>query len=370
MHFDSIATVLALVCTLPACIVAHLLDHGNDALNLIYQFPNLTALENIAVRSSGELLVTLPTAPELYQVDPFHPVKASLVYRFPNATALLGIDEIEHDVFAVVVGTVNPPTPVPGSFSVWRVDMRRFETNKDGSGSVVRGAAARVITAIPEAALLNGLIRLPGTPFILVADSGLGVVWRVHAQTAAYTQVLASALMRPPPGPDGGVLGVNGIRLFGGALYFTNTLQGLFGRVPIRGRGAGAGTAAGDYAVVARNGRADDFAFDARGNAYVAQNFDNGLQLITPDGRVSVVAGAKNSTALESDAACAFGRTPRDRDTLYVVTSGGLSETIPGTYREGGKIVAVHVDKLGISTGNGKPSSIVEGDGNCRVAVI
>ncbi|KAK8120807.1 hypothetical protein PG999_004927 [Apiospora kogelbergensis] len=355
--YCNIATVLALLCTLQACIAVPQSDHGNDALNLIYQFPNLTALENVAVRFSGKLLVTLPTAPELYQVDPFHPVNASLVYRFPNATALLGIAEIDHDVFAVVVGTVNPPNPVPGSFSVWRVDMRQFETREDGS--VVRKATARIITAIPEGALLNGLIRLPGTPFILVADSGLGVVWRVHTKTAAYTQVLASELMRPPP--EGGVLGVNGIRIFGGALYFTNTLQGLFGRVAIRVHGPGAGTAAGEYTVVARNGRADDFAFDARGNAYVAQNFDNGIQLITPRGEVSVIAGAKNSTVLESDAACAFGRTPRDRDTLYVVTSGGLSETIPGTYREGGKIVAVHVDKLGIPTGNGRRSSVVDG---------
>lgn len=172
MHY-SIATVVALVCTLPTCIAAHLsyYNHVQDALNLIYQFLNLTALENVAVRSSGELLVTLPTAPELYQVDPFDPVNASLVYRFPIATALLGIDEIEHDFFAVVVGIVHPPSPVPGSFSVWWVDMRRFETRKDGS--VLRGATARLITAIPEAALLNGLIRLPGTPFVLVADSQL-----------------------------------------------------------------------------------------------------------------------------------------------------------------------------------------------------
>jgi len=52
------------------------------------------------------------------------------------------------------------------------------------------------------------------------------------------------------------------------------------------------------------------------------------------------------------DAACVFGRTEKDKSTLYVGTSGGLSETIPGTFREGGKIVVVHVDELGIKTGN------------------
>ncbi|KAI1152420.1 quino protein amine dehydrogenase beta chain-like protein [Nemania diffusa] len=324
-----------------------LCNNSNNALDLIYQFPNLTALENIAVRSSGKLLVTLPTAPEIYQVDPFHPVKASLVHHFLNFTALLGIDEIEPDIFAVVVGTVDPLSPAPGSFSVWKVDLRTFETDDDGK--VVKNATAKEIVAIPEGALLNGLISLPGTPFVLVADSGLGVVWRINLQTAEYIRALSSPLMTPP---EGTVLGVNGIKIYAGELYFTNTLQEFFGKVPIHLRGNQAGTAAGEYSVVVRNGRADDFTFDKKGNAYIAQNYDNGIQLITPDGNITVIAGSTNSTVLESDAACIFSRTQRDRDTLYVVTDGGLSQTVPGTYREGGKIVAVHVDKLGISTGN------------------
>jgi len=219
---------------------------------------------------------------------------ASVVYHFPNATALLGINEIAPDVFAVVVGIVNPPTLVAGSFSVWEVDLRTFKADKHRN--VLRNATDIPITAIPEAALLNGLVPLPGTPFILIADPGLAVVWRVNDKTAAYTQVLSSYLMTPP---EGTVLGVNRIHIFTTYLYFTNTLKGLFGKVPIQLLGDNAGTATWDYSLVVRNGEGDDFTFDRNGNAYSAQNFDNVAQLITQDGTVSVIAGSKNSTVLE-----------------------------------------------------------------------
>lgn len=319
------------------------------AIRTIYQFPNLTALEDIAVRSNGKLLVTLPTAPELYQVDPFHPINASLVYRFPNATALIGIAEFEPDIFAVAVGNVTPPHSIPGSYSVWKVDMRPFRSN--AKGDVFASATVTKITAIPEATLLNGITPIaPGSPYILISESGLGVVYRLNTHTAEYIVSLSSDLMKPPPGSQ---LGINGIDIFSNYLYFINTFEfgGFFARVPIHFYGPEAGTAAGGYEVVVYNGPGDDFTFDRKGNAYIAQNFAGGVQLITPEGDVRVIAGNVNSTVLESDAALRFGRTERDRSVLYVVTSGGLSERVPGTYREGGKIIAVDVEKLGVDCG-------------------
>lgn len=44
---------------------------------------------------------------------------------------------------------------------------------------------------------------------------------------------------------------------------------------------------------------------------------------------------------LAGSVAPAFGTLPRDTDTLYVATSGGMVFPINGTIVEGGKIVAV-----------------------------
>lgn len=78
--------------------------HSTDSpiLRDVWQFPNDTWIENIAVRSNGQLLVTLLTVPELYQVDPAGAQEPKLVYRFPQALGLFGIAELETDVFGVI----------------------------------------------------------------------------------------------------------------------------------------------------------------------------------------------------------------------------------------------------------------------------
>jgi hypothetical protein len=324
---------------------------ATDAVFDVFQFPNLTALENIAVRSNGNLLVTSPTAPHLYQINPFNPPPnpsaAPLVFSFPNATALLGIAEFEPDVFAVAVGTVHPPNFVAGSFSVWKVDVSSFRSTADGV--VTSNATASKITDIPGASILNGITLVaPDSPQILLADSGNGLVWRVDVRTGEYKSVLEDVLLKPGVNQT---LGVNGIHIWSDYLYWTNTYLdgGLFGRVKINVSGSNAGTAAGPYEIVVKNGPGDDFTFDGKGNAYIATNFNRDVQRITPDGNVSVVAGNVQSTQLESDAALQFGRTSKDENTLYVVTSGGLSSRVPGTQLMGGKITAIDLEKLGLA---------------------
>lgn len=308
----------------------------------IYQFPNETWVENIAVRSSGQLLVTLITTPDIYQVDPFSPSpSATLVHSFPDSISILGIAEIQPDVFAVVVGNWSTTTfsTTNGSYSVWKVDLRRFKT--DSSGLATSKPTVSKITDISEASFLNGMTLLePSSPYLLISDSSLGVVWRLNYQTGKYKIVLDNALFKPVPGDI--ALGINGVHTRNKYLYFTNSFQGLFGRVAI----SSSGTATGPYEVIAYNGVGDDFAFDGEGNAYVAQDPGDALEQITPDGKVTVLAGNTNSTILEGDTSAAFGRTWRDETILYVTTDGGIAGLVAGTSVVGGKVLAVDVGAL------------------------
>lgn len=314
---------------------------GNLAIQTIYEFPNETWIENIAVRSNGKLLVTLITTPDLYQVDPFSATEPILVHSFSNATSVLGIAEIEPDIFGVVVGNWSSKTftTTNGSYSVWKVDLRPFKCDKN-----LRVASEAVVTkivAIPEASFLNGLTLLsPSSPYLLIADAGLGVVWRLNYLTAEYDVILDDALMKPTSG--GIALGINGLHTRNDYLYFTNSFQYLFARVPI----TSSGSATGPYEVVAYNGIGDDFTFDNDGNAYITQDPGDALQRVTPEGIVTVLAGNTNSTILEGDTAAAFGRTEWDRDTLYVVTNGGIPGPVAGTNVFGGKVLRVNVPAL------------------------
>jgi hypothetical protein len=88
-------------------------------LHNVAQFPNTTWVENLAVRSNGSLLVTLLSAPELFQVDPAGKgQQPQLVHQFSNITSLTGIAEVEKDVFAVAGGNVSLATlaSTKGSF--------------------------------------------------------------------------------------------------------------------------------------------------------------------------------------------------------------------------------------------------------------
>ncbi|PMD51278.1 uncharacterized protein K444DRAFT_656650 [Hyaloscypha bicolor E] len=313
---------------------------SNLAIHTIYEFPNETWIENIAVSSNGNLLLNLLSTPQLYQLQALNPVpgSAKLLYTFPYATGLTGIAEIQPDVFAVLAGnwSIGTFSTTPGSWSVWKVDFRRGRKNDP---------AVSKITDLTKASFANGMTLLtPGSPYLLIADSVLGVVWRLDYLTSEYEIILESPLMLPPPGPI--VLGINGIHVFDSSVYFTNSFQGLFARVPVELYGPDAGSATGDYVVVANNGPGDDFAFDKEGNAYITQDPSDALELVTRKGMVTVLAGNVNSTILEGDTAASFGRTKWDENVLYVVTNGGIAGAVKGTQITGGKVLAVDVKAL------------------------
>jgi hypothetical protein len=74
--------------------------------DIVYQFPYPpgTWIENVALRTTtGALLLTLVTSPQLYLLDPSSATKPTLLYTFPTVTSVLGITQMEDDVFYVAV---------------------------------------------------------------------------------------------------------------------------------------------------------------------------------------------------------------------------------------------------------------------------
>jgi hypothetical protein len=55
------------------------------------------------VRANGNLLTTIITASELWEINPFTS-QVELVHRFDTATSVFGITEIERDTFAIALG--------------------------------------------------------------------------------------------------------------------------------------------------------------------------------------------------------------------------------------------------------------------------
>ncbi|KAF7975421.1 hypothetical protein HWV62_9537 [Athelia sp. TMB] len=326
MHFTSAFWTLNLFITAICAAPTH---RSLTAISLetVGLFPNGTWLENAAVRSNGQLLVTLLSSPQVYQVDPFISQQPQLVQTIPDAEGLLGIGEVEEDVFAVVAGNLSLATVVStvGSYSIWKVDVH--DSQNPTSSKVVD---------IPAAQFLNGLAVLDTNGSVLVSDSGAGVVYRVDTNTGEYQIVLEDPLMKPAAG--GVQLGINGIQIQNGYLYFTSSTQGLFARVAIHPNG----TAAGSIEVVASlGGFGDDFALDRAGDAYIGTNPDDTLIKVTPAGEVTLIAGSINSTALAGATSTHFGRTAADESILYVTTSGRFTDAAGEQTFIPGEVIAV-----------------------------
>lgn len=199
----------------------------------VIEFPIGTWAENLAVRSNGQLLVTVLNVPQLLQVDPLSLQESFLIHEFPNpdkSDGLIGIVEMGKDVFYALHGnfTISDTEGSPGTYSVWKVDMNTFKGGENGT--VVAPATVSLFTKIPEAAGPNGLTALNKYE-ILIADCKLGVIFKLNVKSEAYEIVIKDPLMTA--GPRLSSLGVNGIKILDGFLYFTNTQAGTFNRIPI-----------------------------------------------------------------------------------------------------------------------------------------
>lgn len=124
MQFLQLSTLWKL---LPFSIIITALPHGTRDIHTqtvrnITQFPDGTFVENIAIRSNGQALVTLLSAPELHLVDLDHGGCPHLIHQFPEVTGVLGIAEVEDDVFAVIAGNFSLTTlqGTQGLYSMYR----------------------------------------------------------------------------------------------------------------------------------------------------------------------------------------------------------------------------------------------------------
>ncbi|KAL4897512.1 hypothetical protein BDV59DRAFT_197804 [Aspergillus ambiguus] len=224
-----------------------------QSVTQLFNFSTAVDIENSNIRPNGHLLLSTFANGGLYTLNPQeqHP-QAEMVALLPGATALTGITAIGIDKFAISGG-------VRGHYhydneTIYTVDFRR-------------NATVQVVAKLPQAEMLNGLCALPTRPHVVLsADSRVGGLWRVdtsrkggNVQLAFQHEALAAPANASSP------LGVNGLKIVGGHVYFTNSARGILGRVPVNEDG----TVFGEVSVIAHSGGPswDDMLVDASGVA-------------------------------------------------------------------------------------------------------
>ena len=139
-------------------------------------------------------------------------------------------------------------------------------------------------------------------------------------QTWLKDELLSKATNNPM------IPGINGIKVFDGKLYASNTEARKFLQIGI----ADNGTAVGDLKVLEENLNIDDFAFDSEGSAYLTTHVFQSVIKLQRNGTRSRIAGGADDKICAGTTAAAFGRTADDRNTLYVTATGGMSTPVGG----------------------------------------
>ncbi|WQF82241.1 Putative six-bladed beta-propeller, TolB [Colletotrichum destructivum] len=257
---------LLAICFLPPALSTPISHENGTSVTTLQVIPETQSLENIAVRNNGDLLVTSVASSTLFGLSPDREHPPIPVARISGVTGLLGIAELEKDIFYVVGSNL---TSTENSNGVWKVDLRNFQAFRNGT--ILQTASVSLVTRIPSALQLNGMARLStnDTKRLLISDSSRGTVIRLNVDTAVYETAVQEPEMAPLTTGLG--IGVNGIRIRDNYLYFVSLDQGRFARVPIS---LASGEALGPVETLASGITfGDDFALSGDGRwAYVATN--------------------------------------------------------------------------------------------------
>lgn len=277
-----------------------------QSVKTMYQFPNGTWLENLAVRENGGVLLSEFDSPNLLYVNPLalNPNHATIHTFSAPATGIVGIAELGSDIF--YVGTIGYSfstfSAASESGQLWKVDMTNYPTS----------APVTHIADIKSSGQLNGVTALPGTTKILLADYTKGVIWRVDVDSGAVDIAANDTALAAS--------GVNGIHAPGnGYLYFTNTGAGSYGRFAIDSTGTQTGAAK----ILFQNSEVapDDFAL------YTTESDTAAVLMDGTGNRIVYTSGTSDSYSvivdLDGPTAAAFGRRSGDTNTLYISSTGG-----------------------------------------------
>lgn len=205
-------------------------------------------------------------------------------------------------------------------------------------------ATVSIAATLPLASMLNGAAPLPASPeVVLLADARLGSIWRVNTTSGVVDTAIATADFLLPADDATVPIGVNGLKVHAGYLYFTNTYTGVFGRIPIDELG----NATGEYEVLATTVAASST--DAFDDMYVLS--DDGASLVcqAPD-RVDLVSAAGELTTLVGTGTNSTEGVLLGCSTITVTTGAGgeriayVGTKGSSTTGQGGQIVRIELD--------------------------
>lgn len=293
----------------------------------------------MALRPSGAILaITYASEPHIFQVEPIANSTPKLIYTFQNATGISSISESSTpDVYFLITGNFSFTTLKPsiGSYAIHRLYF-------DACNEPI----VKEIASLEKLAQPNGMITIPNTPYVLIADTFDGIVYKFNTDTLELTTYLDHPLLKPDIAAIR--FGVNGIKLSRGYFYFSNTNHQFIARAKVSGKEA---TLIGEPEIIVDQIFIDDFIVNEfTGDIFLAENGRNAFSFV--DGKAingtpvvpETLIGGENSTDLLGPTAVIWEKGAEGRK-LIISNSGDPMQFIDPTFNatKGGQLTFVQV---------------------------
>src|SRR5262245_24320728 len=300
-----VAACAAIVClsalATPASALAADLQVSRIHILVHFSLPAGQQPENIALEPGGAADLTFAFTGQVVRVTRGGLIRPLATLPAPPAGAgapILGAPFTAGIVRAPGgIRYVGYSTGTAGLTGVWRVRPGRPPTR---------------VAALPPTSLANGM-ALGKRGMLYVADSALGVIWRVPAHGGTPVVWASGPGLAPA-----GFLGVNGLKVHGGAVWVTNTDRGTLLRIPI-----GPGGAAGAIQTVGtRPTGVDDLAFTGRATILIALNTVSEFAAVRPDGTHTILLTSADGLSNPTSVAVAG-------DTVYIPSAAYLTQDDP-----------------------------------------
>lgn len=283
----------------------------------IAEFAAPAFLESLALAPDGSLLVSNMTDSTIYEIQADGTRRAFFQAELEPGPGIKGlvclVPAVNGRMFATVISSD------PDKHGVWMITT-------DGKG--------KPFATLPVGSMPNGITRHPDGN-LLVADSAMGIIWKINSATAHVSQWFSHPLISPRQ-YLGQFPGANGIQINKHFVYVANSDKGNMIRIPILADGN-----AGVPEVAVEDLGGDDFAVSADGTLYVTTHPFNTVVRVLPDGERHTIAAADQGVV--GPTAAILVNDVKGK-YLYIATDGGLfthpmkkpvalTNQTPGVYR-------------------------------------